>query len=194
MKAALCLISLALAIGTGWLWSFSVGRCDSLVYTSIGPTRTSTTTAPDGSALYNWDEVFLSVLSFDGRLILRRQSLLMRDRPAFFATGLQLSNNTLRHDTDEIGPDQNPRMPWSRIEPPLYVFLGMGVYTDLRGRDRRLYIPWWLITGALLVAPTRGLWILLKHPRGCPDCGYSRQGLAPDAPCPECGTASVRTL
>jgi hypothetical protein len=188
VKAALCLLSLALALVAAGLWSFSVGRCDTFTYQSIGPTRISTRVAPSGSALYDWDVVYSSVLSFDGRLILRRERSTVQGFTARDYKGFLLFQRSLRHNTDEIGPDQNPRMPWSRIEPPLYVFLGIGIYSDPPVRDSRLYIPWWLITGALLIAPALGLWNLLKYPHGCPSCGYPRQGLAPDAPCPECGT------
>jgi hypothetical protein len=54
-----------------------------------------------------------------------------------------------------------------------------------------LDIPFWMPLAALGVAAGL-LWrthlIARRRSRaGCPACGYSRSGLAPGAPCPECG-------
>lgn len=53
---------------------------------------------------------------------------------------------------------------------------------------------WWLLGAAALVS----LWLVFAAYRrrtrtGCFRCGYSRTGLAPDAPCPECGLAATAT-
>jgi hypothetical protein len=57
---------------------------------------------------------------------------------------------------------------------------------------RSVGVPLWVIVALALAVTARG-WRLdtLARRRArvglCPECGYDRRGLSPDAPCPECG-------
>jgi hypothetical protein len=60
------------------------------------------------------------------------------------------------------------------------------------GRTDQLLVPLWCFF--LLVGAATGLlWSRRclggRSTFGCPNCGYSRAGLAPGSPCPECGMA-----
>lgn len=63
------------------------------------------------------------------------------------------------------------------------------VHAETKGTDTVVLSLWFLATIAAL--PTGVLWFL-RYRRytelQCHDCGYSLVGLAPDVPCPECGT------
>lgn len=56
--------------------------------------------------------------------------------------------------------------------------------------DWRVNIPLWMPL-ALTIAVSARAWVLWarrpRDPSRCPACRYPRQGLAPHAPCPECG-------
>jgi len=62
---------------------------------------------------------------------------------------------------------------------------------------REFLIPFW-IPFLIAAAPTFLLWradrrATRREREGhCPTCGYDRSGLAPDAPCPECGAVPVK--
>jgi len=48
--------------------------------------------------------------------------------------------------------------------------------------------PAWYLLLAPGIATIVLFWKDRERPSGCKKCGYSREGLAPDAVCPECGT------
>jgi len=52
-----------------------------------------------------------------------------------------------------------------------------------------LWIPWVVVLGLCSLMHRDHRREKMRRLNGCcPGCGYSRVGLAPDAPCPECGT------
>ena len=64
------------------------------------------------------------------------------------------------------------------------------------GYPHELGVPMWL-PAVVLALPALAVWTLdtiatrRRNRKGlCPKCGYSRRGIGPDAPCPECGTAT----
>lgn len=60
------------------------------------------------------------------------------------------------------------------------------------GKVWRVILPIWLPTVAFGV-PAFFLWreyLVARSKNCCPDCGYSRQGIARGALCPECGAAA----
>ncbi|MBC7773319.1 MAG: hypothetical protein H7210_12545 [Pyrinomonadaceae bacterium] len=66
---------------------------------------------------------------------------------------------------------------WPRIEQPAP---GCGPY---------VFMPLWPV----VLGCTFGAWRLRPRPdkNACKSCGYSRSGLPPGAPCPECGAATT---
>lgn len=86
------------------------------------------------------------------------------------------------------------RRAWFSIEDASHWrFAGLGVEGFTRGgtTGSALFIPHWLV---IALASTPWLfWRLNRAARRrrsghCARCGYDRAGLAPEAPCPECGT------
>lgn len=51
-----------------------------------------------------------------------------------------------------------------------------------------LWAPW-----LVCAAWTAWAWRKRRHRSGCSRCGYSRAGIAPDVPCPECGEPTERS-
>jgi hypothetical protein len=191
VTTALCLLSLALALLAAALWALSTHRIDTLSLASRGPTRVSAQTAPDGTALYDFDQTEFSAISFHGTVILRRSEATLEAWTLGYLQRTNKLSSRVHHTVEPFDPAFATALPRWHLEPPIYILMGIGFYHLPAERDFGVYLPWWLITGALLIAPSWGAWRLLRNPHDCPRCGYSRAGLAPAAPCPECGAAST---
>lgn len=69
---------------------------------------------------------------------------------------------------------------------------GTTIYSSTRKQVWALTVPFWIPFAAIAI-PTLWLWRPARRfKNGCPTCGYSREGLAAGAVCPECGEGAPR--